>query len=181
MKFFTEWERLKAENKIMTIAIVALAITILVLTIALISAYKSQKVIVLPPKVDKEFWVSGNTFSSEYLEQVAFYLSDRLLTISPTTVKASFDSVIGFVEASSVRKLRESLDEQANTIIREKVYQVFYPAQFAVDTSKRIITVRGQLKRFSGNVYQYEAESAIQFSFYVREGRLYITSIEIIR
>ncbi|MDR0453806.1 MAG: type IV conjugative transfer system protein TraE [Deferribacteraceae bacterium] len=178
MKFFTEWERLKVEKKLLLIMMTMLSFVIILLLFALLSAYKNQKVIVLPPKVDKEFWVAGNTLSSSYLEQVAFYLSDRLLTVSPATVRASFDTIIGFAEPSMIKLLRTSLSEQADTIIREKIFQVFYPAAFASDTQKRTITVKGTIKRFSGNVYQSEAESVIIFEYTVLEGRLYITSIE---
>jgi conjugal transfer pilus assembly protein TraE len=181
LDFFTEWERLKVEKKFLVGAVIVQAIVILVLVLALKSAYQDQRIIVLPPKVDQEFWGSGNTFSSTYLEQVAFFLSDRLLTVSPKTVKSSFDTIIGFVEPSAVRQLRESLNTQAEAIIRERVFQVFYPEKFTVDTTKRTMIVSGMLKRFSGNVYQYEAESIIRFTFNVREGRLYITSIEVIK
>jgi conjugal transfer pilus assembly protein TraE len=156
--------------------IAILAVAIIVLVTSLKNAYYNQKVIVLPPVVTDEFTLTGNSYSRSYLEQIALYLSDRLLTISPTTVKSSFDTVLKFAPESVSRLLKESLDKQADTIIKERVYQVFYPTIF--DISPNTLSVSGNLKRFAGNVYQSEAETTVIFQYYVHYGRIYITSFE---
>jgi conjugal transfer pilus assembly protein TraE len=176
LRFFTEWEKLKVEKKLLTAVIAILAVAIIVLAATLKSAYYNQKVIVLPPVVTDEFTLTGNSYSRSYLEQIAFYLSDRLLTISPTTVNSSFDTILKFAPESISRPLKESLDRQAETIIKERIYQVFYPTIF--DATPNTLSVSGNLKRFAGNVYQSETETTVIFQYYVNYGRIYITSFE---
>jgi conjugal transfer pilus assembly protein TraE len=176
MKFFTEWERLKVEKKLLMVIIAILSVTIIVLVFALKSAYFEQRIIVIPPVVSDEFAVSGNTYSKAYLEQIAYYLCDRLLSVSPETVKSSFDAVLQFADSGNINALKSSLDKQADTIIKERIYQVFYPAAF--EATPQILTVTGVIRRFAGNIYQSETQSVITFNYYVHNGRLYITSFE---
>jgi conjugal transfer pilus assembly protein TraE len=176
LRFFTEWEKLKVEKKLLTAIIAILSVAIIVLVTALKSAYYNQKIIVLPPVVTDEFTVTGNAYSRAYLEQIAFYLSDRLLTISPVTVNSSFDTVLKFAPENVAKTLKDSLDRQADTIIKERIYQVFYPTSF--DATPNTMTVNGILKRFAGNVYQSETNTTVTYQYHVNYGRIYITSFE---
>jgi conjugal transfer pilus assembly protein TraE len=178
MKFFTEWERLKVEKNLLMGIIAILSAAIIILVFALRSAIFDQRIIVIPPVVTDEFTISGNTYSKAYLEQIAYYLCDRLLSVSPETVNSSFDAVLQFGDSNNTRALKTSLDKQAETIIKERIYQVFYPTKF--DATPKTLTVTGNTRRFAGNIYQSEVLTTVVFQYYVHNGRLYITSFEAI-
>ena len=50
----------------MLLGLVAVLLTILVILSSCL-LFRSERVIVLPPEVRREFWVEGNRFSPEYL------------------------------------------------------------------------------------------------------------------
>jgi conjugal transfer pilus assembly protein TraE len=176
MRFFTEWERLKVEKRLLMAVILILAASIIVLVFALRNAMFAQRVIVIPPIVRDEFSVSGNNYSKAYLEQIAYYLCDRLLSVSPESVKSSFDAVLQFAGSDNLNLLKSSLDKQAETIIKERIYQTFYPANFGATPNS--LTVEGSLRRFAGNIYQSETQTSVIFQYRINNGRLYITSFE---
>jgi conjugal transfer pilus assembly protein TraE len=176
MRFFTEWERLKVEKKFLMTVIAILSIAIIVLAVSLRRAIFEQRIVVIPPVVTDEFTINGNNYSKAYLEQIAYYLCDRLLSVSPETVNSSFDAVLQFANSDNINLLKASLDKQAETIIKERIYQVFYPTKF--DATPKTLTVVGNVRRFAGNIYQSDVQTSVIFQYYVHNGRLYITSFE---
>ena len=76
MRYFSDFERLSKEVRLQALIIIVLLGVVLVEGILLYRASTQRTVIVVPPKVEKEFWVSGSTLSRAYLEQVAIYLAD---------------------------------------------------------------------------------------------------------
>ena len=53
--------------------------------------FRSERIIVLPPEVKREFWVEGNRFSSEYLEEMAVYFLRLALDVNQSTLPCNIE------------------------------------------------------------------------------------------
>jgi len=183
MKFWNFWEAIEKENRILKFGFLILLIIFIVQSFVVVKLYSKKTVIVLPPKVDKEFWVSGDTLSRTYLEQVAYFIADRLLNVSPENVKSSIDMILPFftTEPEQLRKLKEKLVEYENEIIENEIYQSFYPMKFLIakDSFKRpYLRVEGIVRRTSGDVYIGQRKAYVNIFFKVRSGRLIVYELE---
>jgi len=180
VKFFNEWDALKMDFSISKVALGGMTIVAIISSMAAYNAYKTKTVLVLPPGMTKQFEASGNRLSRSYFEQVGFFLSDRLLSVSPETVDISFDTVVPFLttDPDALKAIRAQMAAQAEEIKANDIYQVFYPMKMTVNEKGRIFTVEGMLKRMSGSSTVSGSKARINFGFDVRGGRLIITSIE---
>ena len=181
MKYYNFWEKIITENRIYQILILILAIVILFEGFLINHLYKEKQVLVLPPKIEKPFVVAGNKLSQSYLEQVAKYIADRILSVSPANVDESFDEIVPFLttDPSIVKQIKEQLALQAKKIKDNDIYQIFYPMKFYVDAKHRKMAVEGILRKMVGDTYAGQEKVIVEMGFTVRNGRLYITSIEV--
>lgn len=179
-QFWNYMSKLKEERKLLTVAVIILAALSVILAIILMQTIKTRTVVVLPPKIDQEFWVSGNRLSTTYFEQVGYYLADRILTVNPRTASNSFDSIVQFLttDARTMRKIREQLKTQADIIIAEQYYQAFYPERIILDEKNKTLRIVGKLRRDVGTIVT-ELSPHVEFSYDVQNGRLFITSIKV--
>jgi len=183
MKFWNFWEKLDRENRVLKLGFLALLIIFAIQAYLVIKLYDRKTVVVLPPKVEKEFWVAGDSLSRSYLEQVSYFIADRLLNVSPENVKSSIDMVLPFLttEPENLKKIREQLVEYAREIVDNDIYQSFYPMRFLIarDRNKRpFMRVEGILRRTSGDVYLGQQKAVLDLFFKVRNGRLIIYELE---
>jgi len=181
MRYFDLLSKLDAQARFLGILSVFLAGALLLMTFAFLKLYTSKTVVILPPRVDKEFWVSGDTLSTSYLEQVAYFIADRFLSVSPESVDRSLDMIKPFFSTDThiLRKLDEYLVRYAKTIKEEDLYQVFYPLQFFVDKEKSKLVVVGNLHKISGGQYLGEESVNLSIEFYVKNGRFFVKGISL--
>ncbi|TDA63643.1 hypothetical protein E0765_07350 [Sulfuricurvum sp. IAE1] len=179
--FWSNWAKLDSENAVLKIALLAVSGSLVVSLLVIKSVTEDKTVVVIPPNFQKEFRVTGNKISYEYFEQVGFYVSDRLLSVSPQNVQASFDSIMPFLtkDPRAVKAIRENLALQATVIKENDIYQAFYPMKVMVNDIGTKFSVEGTLKKMSGNNAISTARTTIVYDFIVQDGQLIITSIEV--
>ncbi len=180
-RFYNYLHALETEKRILLIACVSLSLVVIFFAWSILKLSATQKTIVLPPKVDKEFWVVAGELSTAYFEQVGFYIADRVLSVSPQTAKSSYDTLLPFLSNNpkELGKIREKLVEQADFIIKENIYQVFYPLHVSVNNKESYFEVMGTLRKFVGELYIHEVQSSIKVHYSVVSGRLKINNLEI--
>lgn len=179
--FWANWLMLKSENGALKIVSLGLTAGIIACVMVIASLTDKRTVVVIPPKLEKEFQVSGNEISQEYFEQIGYYLADRILSVSPGNVQNSFDSVMPFFSTNpdDVKVIRENLALQTEVIKQNDIYQVFYPMRVSVNQQAMNFSVEGTLKKMSGNNHISTSKVTITFGFYVKEGRMIIKNVEV--
>ena len=180
MRYFSLMKKLEEEVKWQAIVIVILAVGLIIEGILLFRAYMNKTVIVLPPRVEREFYVSGNAVSFSYLEQTAKYLADRILSVSPANVDNSLSSVYPFLttDPNQLKVIKESFASYANSIKQNDLWQAFYPLRVLLDSNRQQVAVEGILKKTTGNVYVGEEKRTIVFTFEVRDGRFIVKEVK---
>ena len=179
-KYFSDFERLVKEVRFQAIIIYALLFIVLLEGIMLYRASTNKMVVVIPPRVDKEFWISGENLSYAYIEQVAVYLADSLLSVAPPNVDKALTRVMPFLttDPSQAKEIRDSFAAYAKAVRENDWWQSFYPMKVVVDEKHQRIDVYGVLRKMTGNIYVgQESNKVISFNYEVRNGRLIITGV----
>jgi conjugal transfer pilus assembly protein TraE len=136
----------------------------------------NQKVIVLPPKVTKPFWVSGNLVSKSYLEQMGQFIAFFLFDVTKDTAKISVENILPYVEPQYYGLVRKMLYKQIKYIIDNDISRVFYPS--AVDVkNKGLIRVIGILKDMIEDNVVSQKQVELDIRYKIKHGRFWITSI----
>lgn len=179
MKFFSYLEKLIEENRVLKYGILAMGLTNVALGVLYLQSQGSQKVIVVPPEIRKEFWVTGKTVSRSYLEQVFYYVTSSILNVSPETVDESISRIYVFLTTDPVLvgKIKRAFQDYALAIKTKRVYQAFYPMSIEFKGNKAI--VRGFMKKIVGAGEVIEESKEVKYTFRVQNGRLFIEGIEL--
>jgi conjugal transfer pilus assembly protein TraE len=136
----------------------------------------NQRVVVLPPKVSKPFWVSGNLVSKSYLEQMGQFVAFYLFNVNSNTAKISVENILPYVEPKYYGEVKKMLYEQVQYIIDNDISRVFYPSAINVD-NKGVIKVIGILKDIIGSKVVSSRQVELDVRYKIKQGRFWITSI----
>jgi len=180
-KYFSDFERLSKEVRWQAVIIYALLAIVLLEGILLWHASNKKVVVVIPPKVDKEFWVSGDTLSYAYMEQVAVYVADSLLSVSPANVDKALSRITPFLttEPEQAKVIRDSFAGYAKAVKNNDWYQAFYPMKVSIDQKNQKIVVYGILRKMTGNLHiADEPGKTVELGYTVQNGRLIIREVK---
>ena len=136
----------------------------------------SERVIVLPPKISKPFWVAGNKISKGYLENMGSFIAFYLYDISPDTAKNSIDNILVYVEPQYYGIVKKILYKQIDYITANDISRVFYPSSINVDTPGQIKVI-GILKDIIGNKIVNQKQIELDIGYEIKQGRFWIVSL----
>jgi len=179
MRFWAYWEKLAAENGYLKVANVVLALALVFVCIVMAKMSVGSKVVIIPPRINQEFWVAGDEVSVSYLEQTAYFITDRLLSVNPKTVDRSYAMILPFLstDPETLTKLKVLLAEQTDAIKEENISQVFYPLSFSVGENYNYMVVTGEVLQQTGSIYIGSKTVHVKIWFKIKGGRLTIRQL----
>ncbi|QKF59208.1 TraE/TraK family type IV conjugative transfer system protein [Aliarcobacter lanthieri] len=183
MRFWGLYNRNLRQLDLFKVFSFLLVLTNLFLAITVINTSKNSKIIITPPYITSEFENVGNAFSYSYYEQIGFHLSSALLTISPSNVNKTFDSIQGYFSSDPMeaKAIKDFLVKEAEQIKKDNIYQAFYPLKLLENHQNNSFTVEGLLKTMTGNIAMEEKKARINFNYRVNNKKLVIKSFEVIK
>lgn len=132
----------------MIIAIFMLASNVM-LAGFIVTSRSQEKTIVVPAQFNMPFTVQGAEVSHEYIEQMARYFSNLLLTYQKSNVAAQFDTVLRYADPSVYGALKARFALDADRISKNDISSVFYLMDLHIKKDVAIIT--GELNSFIGS------------------------------
>ena len=153
---------------------------LLFLVVALVALLyqKSERVIVVPPVIEKEFWIEGANVSPAYLEQMGCFIGDLLLTRSPLSADLQLSVLMHHTAPSFASILSSKLVEELNKLKKDNASYVFFRTKVVVDPYKQSILLEGIRQLLMGGKVISEAQESYRLRFTNFGGRLLLSSIE---
>lgn len=142
------------------------------LAIFVIKADTSEKTIITPPVIDQPFWVQGDEVSKEYIEQMARYFSQLLLTYHKANAARQFESVLQFADPTVYNQMKARLLAESERISRNDLGSVFY--LMGIHIKKHTAIVNGELVGMIGQQVVSRKQKYYEISFNYRNGNLYV-------
>lgn len=139
--FLKTWEGTQAENRWSRLFIAGL----LALTFLLaIKALTKESIIVLqPPNLAQEAWVTQSASSQSYQETWGLYLAQTLGNATPSTVGFLKERLGPLLAPNIYSDVMEAIELQANQIRNDRVSMRFEPRQIAYEESTGKVFVYG--------------------------------------
>lgn len=107
-----------------------------------------ERVIVVPPEIHKTFWVESGRASAEYLEQMAYFLVQLTLNVTPQSIDHQSRLLLRYAAPAAYGELRSALATAAERVKRDGASTVFSAQDIAVDERAQRVGVRGLLTTF---------------------------------
>ena len=137
-----------------------------------------ERIVVVPPIVNQDFWVAGDTVSDSYLEQMASFFAGLLLNVTPNSFAVRSQQLLQHVASLGYPALKAQLVEQQLEIERRALSTSFHPSSFKIDRQKLLVELKGELKLMVGNAPVQLQSKTYQIQFIQSQGRLYIQGFD---
>lgn len=102
-----------------------------------------ERIIVVPPRFDKEFWVRGAAVSDSYLEQYSVYVAELALSYSPGNVRYRVQQLLRYADPGVYGALAKTLEADAERVERNRLSAVFHPQSVRLRSSSHSAAVYG--------------------------------------
>ena len=107
-----------------------------------------ERIVLVPPTIHKTFWVEAERVSGEYLEQMAYFLLQLTLDVTPQNVDHQARVLLQYAAPASFGELRATMLATAERLKRDGASTVFSAQDVVVDETAQRVGVRGQLTTF---------------------------------
>lgn len=140
--------------------------------------FKEEKIVFLPPQLEKPFSLDGRAYSPAYYEQMGVYLSSILLTKSGSTAEGQVNLLLKHVDPSVEGVFRRDLVEEAEVLKKENMSYVFFPKITHVNFHKHSVKIDGEMHAYVGDSRISTQKESYRFIFKQRGHLLYLLDFQ---
>ena len=176
--YINKTSNLYAENRLLKFAIVIIGIAVIVNGFMSYIAMHYQKVVILPPVVDRRIVISGNKVDENYIKLFTRYAMTLLQNYTATTARSQFTEFLSLVTTSAYPQMQKTLYTLADTIKKLNMTSAFYPRKITIDEKNRTITVTGLKKEFTNTTVVEDGPRKYMIKYAIINGRFYIDAVK---
>lgn len=136
-----------------------------------------ERVVVVPPSINKTFWVESERVSAEYLEQMAYFLLQLTLNVTPQSIDHQSRTLLQYAAPAAYGELRSALTTAAERVKRDGASTVFSAQDLAVDASAQRVGVRGLLTTFISDRRVSEVSKGYAIELQYSGGRIFLKAL----
>ena len=158
-------------KKVWMLIAVGMIASNLLLAIFVVTADTSEKTVVQPFNITREYWIKGDKVSASYLEQVTETMGQRLLTYQKRTARNQFDRVLEYAHPSVYSTMSARFKLDADRISRNDIGSVWHP--HGVHTVGEVVYVTGEQQGFVGAQLVSKGQRIYSFTYGYENGVLH--------
>ena len=129
MDFETAQRRHQGEmqrrNRGLGLAVGVLAAGQILALVVILNLLGTVRTVVVPPSINKTFWVTRDQASNEYLEQMGSFIAWLVLDVTPASIDWKKDILLGYVEPDQYGPLKTRQEVEAERLKRINAATVF--------------------------------------------------------
>jgi len=171
-------KELRRRNRGLGLAVGALAAGQIIALAVIVSLLGSVRTVVVPPTLNKTFWVTSSQASSEYLEQMGSFIAWLILDVSPATIDWKKDILLGYVDPEQYGALQSRQEVEAERLKRINAATTFAPQQLVASESTQSLVVRGRLRTLVNGLETTSALKAYRIDFAHSGARMHVAGFQ---
>ncbi|ADU66191.1 hypothetical protein Selin_1457 [Desulfurispirillum indicum S5] len=173
-KHLSSTARVVAKNKILLLAIVAIAFLQLLSYSTIREFSQTHRTIIQPTVVDQPYWIEGGSASAEYVQLMGRHALDLLLNYHPRSAAYQFNTLSSLYSPGTFAAAQEYYGELAERISAMGFSSVYYPSKFTITPDT--ITAEGMRTRWSATG-KTDQQETYEITYAIRHGRFEISNI----
>lgn len=177
-KYLSKAENDNREVLFMRALVVCLGAIMLLQTAVMFSMIGNEKTILVPPEINRTFWVSGNAASSEYLEQMAYWYAGLALTITPSSADYQDNLFLKYAAPSSAGQLQADIGAQTDFLKKNNISTQFSVRSTKVDKDNLRVALTGNLDTWTSDKKAGERTVTYMIGFKFINGKLYVSNFK---
>lgn len=143
--------------------------------------FRHERVIITPLQLSQGFWVEGNRFSPQYLEEMALHYAHFLLDVTEKTILYQGEIILRYVVPESYGTFKAKLFEDEKHLKTNQLSTRFAPSDVVISPEKLTVNISGDLLSYVGDKKISQARETYQFQFHNQSGRLLIKAFTLVK
>lgn len=112
---------------------------------------KSVRVQLVPPEINKSFWVDGKRLAPEYIEQMGEYIVLKYASVSPATIDANNALILKHVHPAVFGDLSVRFKASATKLKQDSVARYFFPKEVRISEQNQAAAFIGLVETWIGD------------------------------
>lgn len=177
-KYLSERDNATLEIRFLRLVVAGLVVAIIGESILAAKFVRPEKTIIVPPEINKSFWVSGDTFSREYLEEMAYWYAGLALNITPVVSDYQMELFLKFAHPADYGRLQGEMGARANFLKKNNTATLFSVRTITTDEKNLRVALSGTLYTYTADKKAGERNTTFMVGFKRMNGRLYVSEFK---
>jgi conjugal transfer pilus assembly protein TraE len=143
--------------------------------------FRHERVIITPPQLSQGFWVEGNRFSPQYLEEMALHYAHFLLDVTEKNVLYQGEIILRYVVPESYGAFKAKLLEDEKQLKNNHLSTRFAPSDVVISPEQLKVEISGELMSYVGDKKISQVRETYGFQFQNQSGRLLIQTFSLVK
>jgi conjugal transfer pilus assembly protein TraE len=144
----------------------------------LMKAISMEKTVIVPPTINKSFWVSGSDVSKDYLEQMAYWYAGLVLNVTPTTGEYQKQMFLHYATPADTGRLAAEVSQRLEFVAKNSASTLFSAQTLSTDEKLMKVAIAGYLDTFVGDKRIGVKHAIFVVGFKYLNGRLYVSEFK---
>jgi conjugal transfer pilus assembly protein TraE len=171
-------KELRRRNRTLGLSVGLLAGAHVLAMAVVLNLLSAVRTVVVPPSINKSFWVTRDKASGEYLEQMGSFVAWLVLDVSPSSIDWKKDILLGYVEPDQHGAFKTRQDLEASRLKRINASTSFAPQQLVPSEDAQSLVVRGRLRTLVNGVETANDLKAYLVEFGYAGGRVHLKTFK---
>lgn len=174
-RYVLERDNARAEITFLRLLAAGLALGVLVVAGIALKLTGAERTVLVPPQIQRGFWVSGNAVSKEYLEEMAYWYAGLALNVTPQISAYQNDLFLKFAAPGDLGRLRAEMGARAEFLQKNSVATEFSVRGVTTDERALRVALTGTLYTWAGDKKAGERSATYLVGFKFMNGRLHVS------
>lgn len=177
-KYISTSSNKSSEITFLRLAVGVLLLIILVEGMVLQKTLGMEKTVIVPPVIEKSFWVSGNEVSKNYLEQMAYWYAGLALNVTPSTGEYQKRQFLHYATPSDTGRIAADMTLRLDFLSKNNASMLFTAQTLNTDEKLMKVAIVGELDTFVGDKRVSVRRTVFVVGFKYLNGRLYVSEFK---
>jgi conjugal transfer pilus assembly protein TraE len=137
-----------------------------------------ERIVIVPPTIEKSFWVSAQSVSPEYLSEMTMFFASLRLNMTPENAGLQRETLLRYTDPAYYNSLNSQLVKEADRLNDQHISMAFYSVNIKVNSKKLEAIIEGDLKASVGDAAIPTKRVRYLVGYRYDAGRLLIKSFD---
>jgi conjugal transfer pilus assembly protein TraE len=177
-KHDNDLKEMRRRNRGLSLAVGGLLSALLLCLVIILNLIGTERTVVVPPSIDKTFWVTRDHASRAYLEQMGSFIAWLILDVTPASIDWKKDVLLNYVAPEQHGAMKSRQEIEAERLKRINASTYFLPQQLIANESEQNVVVRGRLRTMVNGQETATETKAYLVEFQYAGGRMHLKSFK---
>jgi len=148
------------------------------LAAAIIKLSGSERIVVVPPVINKSFWIESEKMSAEYLEQMAYYLAQLTLSVTPANARFQLDLLLKHTSPTFYQAMKQANERFLKKVAQESVVTFFTVQKIDTNADQKAVVMTGVQTTFLNGSKLADQPKKFLMQFQYENGRITLSNFK---